>query len=302
MNDFNMDQYTNLAETGYSSKEQVQPEEEFLHSVYISGQNRKNHINIEEQAGLFQVRGVEYNLTQVNMIITNVKEILLKSQRINNREQVECFCYKTTQPWTGTSGRVCGMNSAERAANEFCNPCRAQIIVSGIYCDSSGKPLVDKENKPVFVFLRGKGMKYSNVSNYLGDMYNKELPPIFTPISEESTKFEKEVVNKMRFVTTITKGEAKSQYGMQTVFELNSGVQLQDEVVKSVLDITKKTVDKFNEKFDWSKNRMQATTSGYGDQPKSEGVLDAIPGENKSDEDVEKPTEGSFMSFQNLDF
>ena len=302
MNEINMDQYSDLAGTGYSRTEPVPPEQEFFHSIYISGQNRKNHINIEEQVGLFQVRGVEYNLTQVNMIITNVKEILVKAQRINNKEKIECFCYKTTQPWTGTSGRVCGMNSAERAANEFCNICRAQIVVSGIYCDTSGKPLIDKDNKPVFVFLRGKGMKYSNVSNYLGDMYKKDLPPIFSPATEESTKFEKEVVNKMRFVTTITKGDAKSQYGMQKIFELNSGVQLDNKVVKSVLDITKKTVDKFNEKFDWSKNKMQAATSGYGDQPQTPvyGILDAVPGEGDA---KKSPTEGgSFMSFDQVEF
>ena len=38
-------------------------------------------------------------------------------------------------------------------------------------------------------------------------------------------------------------------------------------VVLKILDASKKTLEKFNDKFDWSK---RATTSGYGDEKKPE--------------------------------
>ena len=73
-----IEEYTDLMVTGYQggSESQVSPEEEFFHSVYISGAVRKNHIGIEEKTGKFQVRGVEYNLDSLNMIITHTKEVL----------------------------------------------------------------------------------------------------------------------------------------------------------------------------------------------------------------------------------
>lgn len=313
MSEFNMESYQSLADTGFVSKEQVLPEDEFFHSIYIAGQTRKNHINIEEQTGKFQVRGVEYNMGHVCMIITNVKDVLVNVHRDQqNKEIVDCFSYKSGQlPWKGTSGRICGLNAAERAANPECKDCRSQIIISGIYCDNNGKPLVNEDNKPVFVFIRGKGMKYANVSNYLNEMYKKDLPPIFTPETDESKKFEKAVVNNKRFVTIITKEEAQSKYGIQLVFSLTSGIQLDDDTVKNILKISKKTIIKFNEKFDWSKTL--ASPNNYGDQPPAQGVLpvkdDNIqespqsPQSPPSSPDTQaKAGEGSFMDFDEVNF
>ncbi len=315
MSDFNMEEYTGLADTGFINKEQVAPEDEFFHSIYISGQTRKNHINIEEITKKIQVRGVEYNLDQVCMIITNVKDILVNASRDQqNREKIDCFCYKSgPAPWKGTSERICGLNSTERASNPACSNCRSQIIVSGIYCDINGKPLVNENNKPVFVFLRAKGMKYSNVSDYLGKMFKKDLSPIFTPVTDESKKFEKAVVNNKRFVTIITQGEANSKYGTQNVFELDSGVQLQDNVVKDILKISKKTIKQFNEKFDWSKNKIvNSAATGYGDQTQpNEGVLsmeqETKNKENKETENTQESqskqnNNSGFMSFDDIEF
>ena len=53
--------YEELYSTGHESKEPIKPEDEFFHSVYISGQTRKNHIDIEEIQDKLQIRGVEYN-------------------------------------------------------------------------------------------------------------------------------------------------------------------------------------------------------------------------------------------------
>jgi hypothetical protein len=274
----NFEEYTDLESTGHESREPVKPEDEFFHSVYISGQSRKNHVGVTEQAGKFQIRGVEYNLDTVNMIITHTKDVRVKANQSGGRENIECFSFKDgAPPWYGTSRlqngdpRQCPPSAAERAVNDYCNPCRSQIIVAGLYCKEDGSPILSEDRKPTFIFIRGKGMKYSNVSNYLGELFKMELSPIFTPVTEQSQSFEKKVVNNKRFVTQITKGSASSKFGTKDVFELKTGAELPKEVVLKILDASKKTLEKFNDKFDWSK-KAQAT--GYGDsKEKDDKVL-----------------------------
>jgi len=288
--------YAELMGAGFESKEPVKPEDEFFHSVYISGINRKNHINIVEEAGKFQVRGVQYNLDEVNMVITHVKDILSKSVSVNGRDSLECFSFKEGKPpWYGTSRlpdgtpRQCPQTSAERAVNEYCNKCRAQIIVAGIFCNADGSPILSDDNKPVFIFIRGKGMKYMNVANYLSDMYKKDLSPIFEPVTDESRRFEKMVVNIKRFVTNITKGQAQSQYGLKDVFVLEPGIEIGKDDVLKILNISKNTLSKFNEKFDWSK-RVNAPES---QQQVPEGVLtiDEEPQEQSQEQPQQEQTE-----------
>ena len=289
----NIDDYSDIEGGGVVNKEPVKPEDEFFHRIYIAGQSRVNHINITEEAKKIQIRGVEYNLTEVNMIIIHVKEILAKLIQTERGESTKCFSYKDGgAPWFGTtknpdgSQRQCPINSSERAVVEFCKECRAQILVAGIYCDAAGKPILSEKNSPIFVFIRGKGMKYSNVSDYLGDMYKKELTPIFTPVTERTTKFEKANVNNKRFVTKLTRGEAPSNYGMKDVFILTSGQQISDDNVIEILKVSQKTKEKFIEKFDWSKGVGPSQTSAQ-DQQQAEGVLnmgggDEVPPETES--------------------
>ena len=164
-----------------------------------------------------------------------------------------------------------------------------------------------KDNKPIFVFIRGKGTKYSNVSDYLGNLYNEELSPIFEPPTEQSKEFEKSVVNNKRFVTNIAKGEASSRYGMKNVFVLNKGMELQKDNVLQILQLSKKTLDKFNEKFDWSTGRAAATAG----QPQAEGVLGF--GEDKAADEAtesgeepkkveETPPGDKTFSFDDMEF
>lgn len=267
--EMSIDDYSDLTVTGYESREPTKPEEEFFHSVYIAGRTRKNHIGVTEEAGKFQIRGVEYNLKEVNMVITNVKEVLTKVTRNpSGRESVDCFSYKTGDSWKGTTGRTCGINSAERAANEYCILCRSQIIVSGVYCNPNGSPVL-QDGRPVFVFIRGKGTKYSNVSNYLNDMFKiEDLDPIFDPVTEESQKFERAVVNNKRFVTNISVGETSTNFGPKAVFELKAGDKLSKKAVIGILKVSKQTLNRFNEKFDWSKRAP--STTGYAEEAPSE--------------------------------
>ena len=272
--------YADLGSTGFQGGggEQIPPEEEFFHSVYISASNRKNHINVVEESGKFQIRGVQYNLNEVNMVITHTKEILAKIESEKGKDNIKCFSFKEgAPPWKGTtkleSGeqRICPQTSAERAVNDFCSACRSQILVAGIYCKADGTPILTEEKKPIFVFIRGKGMRYSNVSDYLGKLYMEEdLKPIFEPVTDQSKAFEKAVVNNKRFVTNITGDVEQSSYGNQVnIFVLERGTPLDVKTVKSVLNLSKQTLSHFNEKFDWSKRK----TSGYGTAPKPEGVL-----------------------------
>ncbi len=293
------EEYQDLQGTGYQggSGEATAPEDEFFHSVYISGKTRKNHLNIEEKIEHFQVRGVEYNLDKVHMVITHTKEILANIQQDRGRDNIKCFSFKEGQaPWFGTnklsdgSNRPCPLSSPERAAVDFCNACRSQILVAGIYCNENGSPMLTEDKKPIFVFVRGKGMRYSNVSEYLNDMYNEDLSPIFEPVTDQSKMFEKAVVNNKRFVTTITRSTATSSYNNEVnVFALEKGVELPKDAVLKILKLSKDTLDKFNEKFDWSKSKQATATAGYGSKP--EGVLstDPAPANESSEPAKEAP-------------
>jgi len=306
------EEYEGLYATGHESKEPVKPEDEFFHSVYIAGVERENHLKIKEQIGKLQVRGVEYNKDKVCMIITHTKQVLSKSSRTNNKETLECFSYQEGgPPWKSTTGRTCGVNSAERAAVEFCNTCRAQLIVGGILCDEGGKPHLSEENKPTFIFLRGKGMKYSGVADYLNEMSKLELDPVFEPPTEESKKFEKAVVNNKRHVTCVTVGQASSQYGMKNVFTLTRGAAIPKKNVLEILKIAKQTIEKFNEKMDWSKGAA-GSGSGYGQAAAPEGTQipeNSTPTETantggeqaKPEESQPQPSEAPF-SFEDLSF
>ncbi len=197
----NFNEYADLGATGYQSSEPTKPEDEFFHSLYISGQTRTNHLEISENAGFMQIRGVEYNLESAHMIITHVKKVLCKNGKDSTgKNVVQCFSFKKEPqpPWHGWGNRPCGTNSAERSSNAFCNTCREQIILSGIYCNEIGEPILHAETKqPLFVFLRGKGMKYNNVSQYLADCYKEEITsPLFTPVTAETTQFERIAVMK----------------------------------------------------------------------------------------------------------
>jgi len=315
------EEYQDLQGTGYQggSSEVTAPEEEFFHSVYISGKTRKNHLNIEEKIEHFQVRGVEYNLDKVHMVITHTKEILAKIESERGRDNIKCFSFKEGQaPWFGTSKlsdgsqRSCPLTSADRQSTDFCGPCRAQILVAGIYCNEHGSPMLTEDKKPIFVFIRGKGMRYSNVSEYLNDLFNEDLTPIFEPVTEQSKMFEKSVVNNKRFVTQITRTTATSSYNNEVnVFELTKGVELPKDAVLKILKLSKDTVGKFNEKFDWSKSK-QAATAGYGDKPA--GVLstesapetpaaqEAAPAETPAEQPAKTEESAKTFSFDDIEF
>ena len=217
--------------------------------------------------GKLQIRGLKSNLDVVNMIIVNVKTVLVKTTRTKDqRDNLDCFSYQAGEPpWKGTTGRICGKNATERATQEYCAPCRSQLIVTGMYLDEQGKMfLIDK--KPVYVFIRAKGVKYGNLANYLSDLAKRDdLEPVVTPVTEASKNFERVQVNNKRFITRITVGKQSTNFGLKDVFEFSVGEKLGIDAVKTVLNKTKETMEKFKEKFDWS--RGKSGSADYASKP-----------------------------------
>jgi hypothetical protein len=144
-------EYSELFQTSHKGYKSVPPEEEFFKSVYIGGSDRQNHIGVVEKAGKLHIRGHAYNLDKITFLVTHIKNVLVKTKRDEKtgRESVDCFSYQNEFPSKGTSGRICGSNSAERAAVEFCSVCRSNLIVAGIYCNESGQPFVDDKEQLV---------------------------------------------------------------------------------------------------------------------------------------------------------
>src|SRR4030042_2502471 len=303
--DFN--EFSDLAETSYEAKTPVDPEDEFFHSVYVAGQTRKNHKDIVEQAGKLQIRGVDYNFEEVNFVITNTKNVLTKTKRVNNQDSVECFSFQSGPwPWKGTSGKQCGRTSLDRSNDPYCNSCRSNIIVAGVYTNDKGSLInSEKTGKPQFIFIRGAGVKYANVSKYLEELYRLDLPAIF-PESPGSKEFEKKVVNHKRFVTKIKVGKRDSNFGVKDVFELSRGVELPKANVMELLKVSKKLLTKFSEKFDWSLKRQAGQGSGYS-QPVSE-THDSQKFETKEvplsegKKELETPQPDQKWSFEDTEF
>jgi hypothetical protein len=281
MANINLNQYDDLEDTGFITNEPSSPEKDFFHSIYISGKTRKNNVGVEEKPGKIQVRGVEYNKDDVYLIITHIKPVLMKVKRVGQRDNIECFSYQIGPPenWKGTNGnRKCPRNSVERAANSWCNDCKSQLVVAGLYTDSNGKPITGEDNKPVFAFIRARGVKYQNVSNYLSDLSKLELPAITGAQDEEALKRERKLINHKRFVTKISVGKFETtSYGVKDVFVLEKGTQLPDDKIQGILNIAQKVIDKFHQKFDWSKNRQQQTSSDYVEksQPTADQKFDS---------------------------
>jgi len=269
-----------LGSTGVEGGEQVPPELELFHAAYIGYTARENHIKIIEESGKLHVRGVEYNLDELNMIIVLSKKIQTKTERVNNQDRIECFSFQGgALPFKGTSGNICGLNKNERSMNPFCEPCKSQIIVCGIYCDAQGSPIKDNEGKPIFIFIRGKGMKYMNVSNHLRELYKLDVTSILAPgASDAEIEYEKKNFNQSRVVTKLTRGLEKTSYGgSANVFVCAMGPQLPDKAAETVINIGQKMVDKFIDKFDWSKSRMGQAVSNAAASGASYGGAGATP-------------------------
>jgi len=293
-------EYDGLLGTGYAAPEKTKPEDEFFHSVYISGITRKNHIGISEEAGKIQVRGVQYNLDEVSFIITHVKPVLVKKEKVNGNDRIMCFSYQNTKPWRGKDNIICPTNRDDRESTPSCNGCKGEIIVSGILCEKNGKPIVN-DSKPIFVFIRGKGIKSPNIYSYLDKLTKMDIDP---PIFPDNPTLEKMVAKNKRHVTNVTITTTNSKHGIKSVFGLEVGSRLKDEFVREVLKIQKKTLSQFNEKFDWSQsiqessNEVDNSISSYTPETTSPQNQSTKPAQKQEEQKQDYTEEFSFDNIE----
>ncbi len=267
------DNYDDLLGTGYAPPTTVPPEKEFFKSVYICGMERTNQADETELPGKLQIRGHKYNLDRVHMIITHVKRLLVKKEKDSNgKERTACFSFmKGQKVFKGTTGNICPSNRKDREATPACAGCRGELIVSGILTNEQGVPvMVDDEDtgtkKSVFVFVRGQGLKYGNISKYLDDLSKEDIQP---PIFPDNPTIEKMIAQNKRFVTVITVGNENTKFGTKKVFNLNTGNKVPDAMVKKVIDIQRKTLQQFSDKFDWSLKSNQGMSHDSDDDSES---------------------------------
>jgi len=215
-------------------------------------------------------------------------------------------------PWYGSQDmpdgtpRVCPVTSKDRKSVEYCQKCKAQIIMAGILCQPTGTPLLDDEKKPIFVFVRGKGTKYGNVSDYLSELYQLDLDPVFEEEGDAIREFEKRVVNQKRFVTKITKTTADSNFGVKMVFAFERMAEINKEFAKELLDVSKNTMEQFRKKFDWSKKKK---SSGASEKETNEAGVVSMGGNDNTQTETtsdkkpdEKPADAGKFSFKDIKF
>ena len=309
----NYDDFADLGQTSFGTGEPAapkkDPKDELFHNVFICGKMRKDaETGLVQQPGTLNGLGIfdlVFNKYEVYMIPIHTKTMLAKEETFNNMTTIACFSYKTTNPAIGTakkdfSTRECGNTSADRQLVDFCKPCRSQIILAGMLTDENGKAVI-KEGKPVFIFVRGKGTKYGGVSNYLYEASNLDIPFIGNPTTPQQEAFEKSVVNYKRFVCKITIDLAPSAHGDQQVYKLERGLELNASVVNDIMNLSKKTLDKFNEKFDKTPKKADGTQKPVesNQQPSQQQSQNQQPEQPKQPPPV---STSSDFSFEDISF
>ena len=268
-----------------AGKEPTPPEKEIFKSLYIRGEPGKNQAGIMENPGNLQIRGFDYNLDKVNMIVMLVKKVLVNR---GEKGKVRCFCFKPSdKEWYGITRKKCGETRADRQEDPFCASCREEIIVAGIHCDEDGNPIkqLDEESnekKPVFVFIRGKGIKYGTVNEYVSNLIKLDFgDPVF-----DDEVLEKQLANRSRVVTEVTVGMKPSSHSNHYVFNLQQGKSLSKNTVTKILNIAKKHKEDFNNKFDWSRTMKPKRSSTNEDQSEADNSNAGVEADLGDDFDI----------------
>ena len=142
-------------------------------------------------------------------------------------------------------------------------------------CDKNGKPLVTDDKKPIILFVRGSGVKYTNVSDYLYKLATMDMEPFFPDSNPDKIEFEKNNINQMRVVTKITKGTTDTIHGTKTIFEFDiENEDVSEKLVNRLMAYNSEMVVEFDEKFDWSK---LAKKTGYNFNDDDTDRLQAPP-------------------------
>jgi len=226
-------------------------------SIYIGGVQRQEngvtllpgHLHVKDFPPL-------YNQNELYMVILYTKRILVKEKQSPQGRTLLCTSYmQGPPPWQGTAHGPCGRTAAERSADPFCATCKNHLIVAGVLTNKIGSPIKDDEGNLVFGFMRGRGVKYVPISDYVRSLSEMDPPYV---IFKDKEDFERSVVNKMKVVTNISPGTIDSKYGPKSIFKLSVGNTVPQEAALRYLRLAKEHLEDFDNKFDWSRN---ATTS-----------------------------------------
>jgi len=245
-------------------KNDVPPEEELFHAIYISGKTRTEPTlnNKKIYGGFLQVRGVEYNLEEVYMMPYYKRSLLVKNEKIGKYDSTVCFSFfdfdeKGNQ--ISTSGFPCPPTSPDRKEVSWCNNCKMHIVIIGFLCDENGKVKRDSDGNPFNVFLRVSGSKVGDVMKYLFECKELEVPYLFPDGNEEAKKQEIEYFNILRRCIKITVEEtptyvdgAYDQNKMRYAYKLEGMSELPPESIFKLLDYAENLDEEIREKFDWS--------------------------------------------------
>lgn len=239
-------------------------------SVYITGTARQiEGTNEVEQVGKLQIHDTKFrNLDEVCMIPMFAKRKLVKVRMEGMKEIVECFSYMRGEPpYKGTSGRTCPNTSAQRDATVECKGCRQRIILAGILVSPEGRPFVNDDGENIYIFIRGKGIKFMAISNYISEctrLPETKLPSIRDEILKvkpnliikTKPEYEKPMFNFRRFVCHIRVQQIQTNFGPRFIYDLSRGKLIPTELVIKLLNRTEELVDVFDAKFDLSLQKV----------------------------------------------
>ena len=239
-----------------SMKEKNNQNDEKFHCIFISGDRD------DLEASKLHVRGLgeEYkNVDEIFVIFLHIKSVRVKETKGIKDRKVLCFSYMYGEkPFHGTDGYICPDTAKERDADQHCQGCKNQLICSGILVDKNGTAKLDAEGKPILVFVRGKGVKLGNITNYLNMLSEREDLTKIDGVSPEVDR----ALNRSKVVTKITMGGVATQFGKKPAFNLVVAKEIKSqESIKKILKFSEEFLDDFHRKFDWSIKKQKEETA-----------------------------------------
>ena len=119
----------------------------------------------------------------------------------------------------------------------------------------------NQDKKPIYVFVRAKGVKYSAASDYLFSLGELNIEPYFDNPDEDQLAFEKNNINPMRVVTKIFKGTTTSSHGEKDIFNFETCGEVPLKLVERLIKLNMEIIDDFDEKFNWGKKMKKKSST-----------------------------------------
>lgn len=265
--------------SGYSSSVMSQETGPFT-SVFISGEQRDDQ-DIRKmhciRNGMWESKDIEEkyifrNKTQVNFIIMFLKKIRLAETSVNGRNTITYFSWNPDQ-------------------DEYPPNAKCQYIFGGALLDENFKPIHSKEEptRAELIYFRNKGTKVGNAVQYLSKL--SEASQDLEDLSDDP-EFEQMVVTPRRFITQVTIGSVKTDYGNKDVFVYTPIKQLPDTTVigtddkEGIMQRCMNWVDAFDQQFNLEK-RVSNNSNTHSSKPDDSQVTFDDSNENTESNDAD---------------